>query len=253
MSQASVIFWPDTASNEATIAPLQVVGDDHIIKITSNLPNMPNVPVNNSGIYVYDHMLRTVRLTSVANLSGINISITGLSSPIDVDGNPLLSVMELFTETIPGPNAGSVETARIYQQINAITTDADTGVDEISVGFGVRGITAYIFLNLNSSAPMWAGYQGQPIDATINFDYQFYASMTKPETVNTIYGNIMPFPQQLPAFALLGAVQHNNNSVTTNINTQVQLPVIVWATINDTSVLPNSSFYFTVVQQGLTS
>lgn len=255
MSQPQVIFWPDAAFNRATIAPLQEVGADLTVKINSNLPNMPNVPVNNSGVYVYDNMLRTVAITSANDVSAVNFFITGLSSPIDGDGNPTLSVVELFTETIAGPNADTVETVRIYQRIDSITTSVAIAPDQISVGFGIRGITKYIFLNLNNSAPLWAGYQGQPINATANFDYQFFASMTKPETIDTVSGKITPFPASIPAFPVFPALQHDTNSVASSINTQVSMPVIVWASIHDREVLPGplASFYFTVVQQGLNS
>jgi hypothetical protein len=251
MSHPKVIFWPNVENNVATIAPLQVVGDDLTVQINSNQPNMPNVPVNNSGVYIYQDMLRTVSITSPNDLSAISFFIMGLSSPLDENGNPVLSTVELDTETIlVGPNNGTVLTTRVYQQIYSITTDIATGTDQVSVGFGSGGITAYTFLNLNSSAPQAVQLQGQVVNGNDNFNYQFYASMTKPEIINTNYGTVTPFPQPIPAFPV--------GTLNTNVNIQVPLvgpQAIIWAQISDaTNPASDSvtSFYFTIIEQGIT-
>ena len=259
MSQPNVIYWPSTIANATTIAPLQIVGADLTVKIASNLPYPQHTSDNTSGIYVYDKMIRNVSLTSASDLSAVNFSITGLSSPIDATGNPTLSIMEMHTEVIAGPNTNTVYTARIYSQITSITTNAPTGADLVSVGFGERGITAYVFLSSGSSSPQHFSFQGQPINATANFDYEFFSSVTRPETIDYNYGKLTPFPAPIPAFSMMqgAGIQHNTNFVMNNLGGLPCAPCsILWAMINDREAyeaapIPDASFYFTVLQQGI--
>jgi hypothetical protein len=199
-------------------------------------------------------MIRTVSLFSTADLSRDVVKVTGLSCAVDANGNPSSPLIE-HEETIGGPNNGKVETSRIYKRIDSITLSNRVSPTEVnfSVGFGTSGITDYVFLNLNSSSPLHYGCQGQPIDAdATDFSYQFYSSMTRPETINYLYGNLSAF-SPIAAFPLLPAVAHDTNSVFCNLISPVGMANIVWANIKDVKNPPQASFYFTVLQQGLHS
>jgi len=256
MSITSQIFWPSFNDNVATIAPLQTVGADLTVKIRSNQPNQPNVSVNDSGVYYYNSMLRTVSINSVHNWAATNFFITGLSAPVDGNGNPS-ETLSVFTETIPGPNPAPSETARVYARIDSITTS--TPIPDpfpISVGFGTHGITAYTFLNMDVSPPQHWAFQGQPINAAAGFRYTFYGSLTVPEIINTQYGNLTPFPHPIPSFPLLAAPASVLNTLISNLSGQANLSLypfirLGWANINDSGGDGNASFYYTFYQQGI--
>ncbi len=245
-----VIYWPSFISGIAQIAPLQAVGADHVVKIRSNLPFMPNVPANNSGIFKYPSMIRTVALASLSNLSAINFTITGLASLPDANGNPL-NCLQVISETIAGPNIDTVESINLYSRIDSIVASTDTAGDEVSVGFGSKGIIAYIFLNLNSPPPQHWAIQGQPITALPAFTYEFYGTLTEPEVINDQQGNVAPFPAFIPAFSVNGP--HNNQPSYAAIlgPSNVGLLRMVWTKIDDSAGDGNASFYQTFIQQGI--
>lgn len=269
MSISSHIFWPDAASNEATIAPLQSVGADLTVKIQSNQPNMPNVPVNNSGIYYYNSMLRTISFNSASDLQamGVRFTVTGLSAPVDGDGNPT-ETLSVFTEgPINAPNPDPTFSARVYARIDSIKTSVPIPDPfQVSVGFGTKGITSYIFLNMDVSPPQHWAIQGQPSDASAALAYDFYGSLSVPETINTLYGNLTPFPtvipQHIPSFPLTALAIDTDILIsnTSNFYNSSTFPFpsmvrMLWANVNDGSntalVASTSSLYFTFYQQGI--
>lgn len=273
MSHPTVIYWPDFLTSAQEIAPAQIVADDgnnnFIVRIRSNAGNMPNVPVNNSGIYYMPHMIRKLSFGATADLSGLNIIIRGLSCPVDgITGNPT-QVLTVADEVVTGPTAGvagRTATTRIYARVDSIILSGNTGANQIYVGLGRSGITNYVYMNLNNSAPQHWTLQGNPTNNNAGFLYSFYMSLTRPETINYNQGNLIPFPQSIPAF-LIGAAQTGGNYLVSNfdnkvigkngVDTTVCSPIanIIWANINDTTapgeVQPNTGFYFTCIQQGI--
>lgn len=252
MSLHSVKFWPSANDNLATIAPLQVVGADLTVKIASNLPNMPNVSVNNSGVYQYKDMIRTISITSASNLAAINFTITGLASVQDTVGNPL-NCIQVISEVVAGPNASTVQSVNLYSRIDSITTSVPTGAGQVSVGFGKKGITDYSFPNLNTSPPQHWAIQGQPVDATVTFNYQFYLSQTFPEVINDQQGNVTPYPAYIPGFSLTGSASHADPSYFPTAGTGIGIARMVWTNIDDSGAgNGNAKFYQTFIQQGIT-
>lgn len=267
MSHPTVIYWPSYGSSEGAIAPSQEVIDDgngnFIVRIISNQPNMPNVPVNNSGIYYMQSMIRKIIFNTNGNLTGVNITIKGLSCPVDTEGNPTETLTE-FTETIAGPNIGVwVETLRIYSRVDSITLSAATGVGiTLSAGLGRSGITAYVYLNLNNAPPQHWTLQGALSNDNPQFAYGFYMSLTRPETINYNQGNLIPYPYTIPTFLVGEGITDGSSYLVSNFNNTViggpktqcsPVANIVWASIEDASGDPkdSSDFYFTYVQQGI--
>jgi hypothetical protein len=262
-------YNPVTTVNEnlEIIAPLQNVGANLTLKIHSNQPNMPNVSVNNSGVYYYDSMIRSVSLTSSADLSGINFTITGLGTPIDgtstvvgPNGSNPTQVLSVISETIAGPSPGAGEpvlgttqTANIYARIDSITTNAPVPFPGVSVGFGSFGITAYIFLNLNVPGGFGQAFaiQGNPTPITEpEFVYAFWGSLTAPESINNLYGNLIPYPQPIPAWQFAGSF-NNNNGYGSSVN-DFNIFKIIWTNVNDTAGDGNGGLYVDFVQVGIT-
>jgi hypothetical protein len=277
MSHPTIIYWPSYRASFQEIARAQTVADNgngnFKVQITSNQPNMPNVPVNNSGVYYMPSMLRTLSFGSEGgDLSALQITIKGLSCAYDAGatGNPI-EVLTDSEETIQGPTIGSggrVFTGRLYARVDSITLSAGTGVNEITVGLGRAGITAYIYLNLNNAPPQHWTLQGAPSDpGNVQFFYGFYMSLTRPETIDYNKGNLIPYMfNYIPAF-LIGAEQSGGNYLVSNFDNQVlstndpqnfnrcsPIANIVWAAILDNTTDPetaNTAFYFTCVQQGI--
>lgn len=270
MSHSTVIYWPSYSESQEAIAPSQEVIDDgngnFIVRIISNQPNMPNVPVNNSGIYYMQSMLRTLSFESSGNLSGLQITIKGLSCDVDNEGNPTETLTEI-TEIITGPTAGSggrVSTNRLYARVDSITLSAATGIGvTLSAGLGRSGITAYVYLNLNNAPPQHWTLQGAPYGNSTDFKYAFYMSLTKPETINYNQGNLIPYPRAIPAFMVGEEVTDGEKYLISNLTNHVDgnqtsacsaIASIVWASIEDNTADPKSAsteFYFTCVQQGI--
>lgn len=250
MTNPRTYHWPSVASNVATIASLQTVAANAQVVINSNLPYAQTVPVSNSGIYLYTDMLRTVSFTSTANISGVTFTINGLSTAVDGNGNPTGQLVNT-TETRTGPNANTVQTTRLYSQINSITTgNPGTGANTVSVGFGYNGITSYMVLNTNSHSPQQWTALAQPLNAAATFDWTIFASVTR----NIVY----PISPSDPVFATaplppLFPIQIGTGNNTGSSFPQTEVMSMLWATIGTTNagVNGNSEFYFTVLQQGI--
>lgn len=78
---------------------------------------------------------RTVSLTSAANLSGVNFTITGLTA----DGTAV-------SETIAGPNATTVYTTALFNSVTSVTADAAVA-SAVTVGSGTTGNTRWVKLD----------------------------------------------------------------------------------------------------------
>jgi hypothetical protein len=254
VSHASVIYWPSVVGNLATIANLQSVTQSNGAT-PAGYPLVLNATggLNQNGRYYYNNMIRKISLTSVNNLSGISFVITGIGSPVGTNGNPL-ATLSVVSETMAGPNNATVNSVNLYSAIDSIVPmSVIVAPNQVSAGFGPSGITAYTFLNTNSSSPQHWSLQGQLLNVT-TMTYTFYASLTKPESVNYQYGNLRSFPVQIPAFPV-GTAQTTGNYLVSNVNgLNNNIANIVWANINSTATTVNdsTSFYFTCIQQGIT-
>lgn len=269
MSHPTTLNWLPVAGNLAAIAPLQSLTAAGPVDINSNLPFMPNVPVNTSGIYEFNKVARSVSITSANNNAGVVFTITGFGYAITPVGVPpfadftISSIYQPITTTITGVNNNTVQNLGfVFKKITSITASA--AFTNISVGFGSYGITDYIFTDYNRHYWNLSVGAYNPIGNTIS--YTFYGSLIKPEEPNSYFGNLDVFPYILPAnkLPLPGAGAY---PLTTSVTV---IPVtnpysVIWATIVDGTVVSpapsiiaapggkTNSLYITTVQQGTCS
>lgn len=229
MSSPRVISW--LPINNTLIA------DSQSTTAAGNLALNSKVPTQPKGAFIYDKVIRKIRLTTTGNESGTQYTITGIGSPVDGNGNPTQPV-SLITE---GPFAGPTNVLpknsdNIYQQIISIFANAAVG--NISVGSGASGITDFVFLDHNT------------VFGAANCSIQFlnratisaigYNSLNKPQVPDINFGNLVTSPFLATQFI-----------ASTFANTFQQIPTpcsVVWLSISNTTT---DSLNFTVLQQGV--
>ncbi len=230
MSIPIVLQWSESFANLAVIAASTTLAGAGSLAINSNLPNSQ---VSTHGPYVYDKMARTVSFTSNSATSnaGVAITITGIGSAVDSNGNPT-GIYSAISETISAGPAGYsiVNSANIYTQISAISVNG--AITSLSAGFGTTGVTDYVFMDYNRSA-WYATVQAQLVNH-VALSYTINQSLTKPETPVIQYGTLASAPAGVPAFAVSTAT----TNATTNQIAQLTFPVCeVWANvINPTTI-----------------
>lgn len=238
MSQPTVIYWAPVTGNTAVISSLQNYSGAGNLTLNSNVPNSP---ISNNGPYVYDGVARTVSFTSANNLSARTITITGIGSAVDANGNPTQSLGTVITETLSGPNANTVNSAKIYKQIDSISING--AANALSVGFGASGIGTFTYTDYDRTG-WYASCQTAVYNRT-TLTHTVYLSLTKPETIDYKYGNLIAYPQAIPTFPL-GAVDSAVSQLLA-----ISIPVVLaWVNVKATA---GDSMYFTVLQQGIRS
>lgn len=131
MTKTVVYHWP--AQDTAAISALQTVGAGGSMVLNGTL-KQPTI-----AIVEFVGICRKVTLTSAANLSAGNFTITGTYL-----GKPQ-------TETMPGPNANTVESAYLYDNVLSIVSVASTGANTVSAGSGSDGHTRLYYYDPQSS------------------------------------------------------------------------------------------------------
>ena len=101
MSQAQIIVWEPSNGNTDTIASVQALaGAGNLVLNTNTLPNntlaFPTT-TNPFGSYIYNGVARAVLISSSANLSALNVTITGLGSAVDGVGNPTGPIFNTYS------------------------------------------------------------------------------------------------------------------------------------------------------------
>ena len=235
MSYPVVVRWEPVTGNTAAISSLQDYPGAGNLILNSNVSNSS---ISYYGPYIYNKVIRTVSFTSVNNLSGVTITINGLGSAVDANGNPTQSLGTSITETLAGPNANTVNTVHIFKQIDSISINGAAA--GLSAGFGPSGICEYILVDYNRVG-WYASYQTAIYNRT-TLTHTVYITLTKPE-VPTYEGNLKPYPEVIPAFEI-GTVDSTVNQL---LNTAYPI-VMCWATIKATS---GETFYFTALEQGI--
>ena len=242
MSYPIVIPWAEFTANKAAIAPLQTLAAAGNLAINVNNSNL------SSNSYVYDRVIRTVSITSANNLSGVQFTISGIGSPVDGDGNPT-QVLGDYAITVTGPNANTVRTSGIFSQIRSIITNG--AANGVSVGFGLTGITDYVFLDYNRhmfQTSVQLHFNALPLPTTLQATV--YQSLSKPQYLNNPNVDIGQFTQTAPIAAF--AVAANLTNATNNQIGSLQAPVaITWANMSVTGAAGTDSLIFTVEQQGI--
>ena len=224
-----IISW--LPLDNTLIAPSQALAAPGNLSLNSKVPGQP------SGAFVYDKVIRVIRLTSTQDVSAINFTVTGIGTEVDANGNPTGVVRFMNDEVIQGPtNVLPRSSARIYQQIISISADAP--VANISVGSGASGITDFVFLNYKSVYGA-ANCSIQFVDF-VNISATGYVSLNKPQMINYNAGNLASSPFMANEFI-----------ASTQVNTFKSVPkpsAVCWLSIKDTTT---DSINFTVLEQGV--
>ena len=117
-----------------------------------------------------DGLAHQISLVSTANLSGINITITGL----DADGVE-------FSETRAGPNNNTVETSQYFKEIISISAASTLGANTLDVGWVDEFVSQTIPLETILHNPVSAQVT---LTGTANFDIE--------DTLSDIRGSYSP-------------------------------------------------------------
>ena len=110
------------------------------------------------GTARFDYFMRPVTITAAGNMSAVTFTINGQDANLNT-----------VTETIAGPNAGTVTSVNIYNRINSIVASA--AVTNVSVGDGSTGTSRTIPMDVrvaNFKASLAAMVTG-----TINYTIQY--------------------------------------------------------------------------------
>lgn len=239
MSQPIIIPWLPV--DNTLIAPLQTLAAAGNLSLNSKVPGQPQGP------FIYDRVIRDISITSANDLSAVHFTITGIGSPVDADINPT-QVLGLISETIIGPNAGTVDSGNIYSQIISITTDAP--VNAVSVGSGPNGITDYVFLDYNRT--MFQTSVQLQFNPRTTSTVTVFQSLTKPQTIDINAGNLINVQPIVGNLAINSSAYPVSVALTGASTKQLgilQSPVaLTWAAVNASTT---DSIIFTVLQQGI--
>lgn len=248
MSQPLVSYWPSIVANTQTIASAQTLATAGPLVLNYNGPQTLAVPA--FPVFTMPGIVRNIAIGSEEDNTGVEFTITGLGCPfaqLDEDFNPQGLVNQPISETITGPESTVVTTASIFSRVDSITTNAATNED-VQVGYGNYGITAYQFLDVNRIS--WnAAYQAQyvQVDSDPTLTYSLYVSLTRPYEFIESQGTIIFPPQKIAANKLVDAAETTNFGVLAN-------PVyIIWAQCTESTVDSQDSFYLTTLQTGIRS
>ena len=162
MSKIVVYTWPQ--ADVAAVSALQTTAGAGTLLLNGTLAK----PIYN-GLYIpFFDQYRTVSLTSLNNLSGVNVTITGTLQGAVV------------TSTIVGPNDDTVYTSQLYDSVTAVTVNG--AVTAMSVGSGSTGQTAWF--TYDRFAPYAALTCACVATSTINYSLQV--------TLDSVFTNPTP-------------------------------------------------------------
>jgi hypothetical protein len=231
MSNPVKIVWLPSAGNSATIASVQTTTGPGNLVLN---PNRTNPTDCQTSYYEFEQVWRTVSVTSSANNSGVGITITGYGTT--ATAGILQASPSIISETIAGPNAGTVHGAYIYKKIYSITVGG--AVTNLSAGFGSSGMTDIVFLNNNR--PSWHGaVQCQALNRSA-LTYGVFRTLETQEYINSGFDN-----RRLLATTFI------NTGTTTDVYSGIDYPATgVYAYIL-TNTGANEHLIFNVLQQGV--
>lgn len=194
MAKPVVFNW--TAANTTDVCLLQTTtGAGSLVingNLTSNTTGIPRSPyASNPAGYsaTFIGCSRTVSVTSTANNSGINVTITGILNSASK------------TETIAGPNNTTVYTTGLFDTVTGVSVNGATAGGGISVGSGSTGQTHWH--GYDFYVPYAATTVTVAITGTIN--YTFQATLDDVNTVanpDIIAGTVLPQAGNAQAFVL---------------------------------------------------
>lgn len=232
MSQPSVITF--NAASATVIAPLQNVLANHQLLLNNTdingNPISANYVVSGSQMAVIPNFQRPLTITSANDLTGVNFVIVGAS----VNSTPV-------TETLAGPNNGSVTSVSSYNKIISITANANA--NGVSIGVFTTGLSRWIKLDANRDNPALA-----VIQAVVNTANNAAITYTVNGTASRVENNFTGIPVTPAVFSnpISAGFTNANTSVVGNevLNYQA-VNVSVTASAN------GGSMVLTVLQSGV--
>lgn len=173
--QVRVYRWP--APSNVAVAALQTLVAAGNLSINGTFA----VSVNGGTSSVtFNDYSRVVSLTSANNLSGVNFTVTGTLNGAVV------------SETIAGPNVGTVSTTQLFNTVTSISASAAAAA--VSAGIGATGNTAWF----NSDTYLQVSAMTIQVVVTGAITYTFATTL---DDVNTITAptSFAPIPTMLAA------------------------------------------------------
>lgn len=134
MAIPAVFIWP--AADTQAISATQTLGAAGGLLINGTLAQ---TLTGGSPYVIFPGISRTVSLTSVNNLSGVNFTITGTYRGA------------VQTETRAGPNNNTVFTTALFDSVTSITTSG--AATAVSAGSGTTGQTQWYNYNYHAIYP----------------------------------------------------------------------------------------------------
>lgn len=160
MARQAVFTW--LAANTTGVTSLQTLAGAGNLTI-----NGPLVPSTGTAA-VFQNVSRTVSLTSANNLSAVNVTITGIYGGY------------FKSETISGPNANTVYTTGLFDNVTSVRVDAAAAA--ISVGSGTTGQTHWFTHNYHATV---IGCAIQVV-VTGTINYSFQTTLDDAQLVSTV-------------------------------------------------------------------
>lgn len=149
VAKPKVFVWP--IPDVAAICQLQSTSGAADLLLNGNITISSSFP----GMAVFPGITRTVSLTSANNLSGRNFTITGL-----LNGSQI-------SEVIAGPNANTVETTAIFDQVTNVHVNGS--VSAVSIGTGKTGRTHWFNYDYDNVFPSLSVQS--VVSGTINYTF----------------------------------------------------------------------------------
>lgn len=153
MASPTVFVW--VPANTTYIAQVQSLGAAGSMVLNGSVIQPQSITINQTA--VFPGFNRLVTLTSANNNAGVNFTINGYLNGIAV------------TETIAGPNANTVASAQLYDQVTSITTNG--AINAVSAGIGNTGNTSWFTCDQYRDV-FNLGIQVQVSAGTITYSFQ---------------------------------------------------------------------------------
>ena len=187
MAQPARFTFP--AGTTTSICSAQTTAGAGSFVIDGPLVDTASITAGGPRRVILPGIQRVVSLTSAANISAVNFTITGFDSR-----------GVAVSETRAGPNINTVETAQEFAIVTSVTVNAAVGTGT-SVGTGTTGTTRWWTNNLNIAPANLALYVA--ITGTINYTVQ-----DTPDNANDVTITPVAFPH--PTLAALTANGNSN-------------------------------------------
>lgn len=212
MSRPAIFNW--TAADAAAVSALQTTAG-----AGSFLLNGTYNSLNINPTVKFPNFQRVVSLTSAANISGVQFTITG----------KLLG--QVVTETRAGPNANTVATTQIYDEITSVTVDGAVATNT-SVGTGQTGYTN------------WFSHDFERTVANVGIACVITGTITY--SYDVTLDNVMDSSVTVTEFTPIATLSAATGNILGNLTTPVR-----FSRVNVSASTGAATLVETIIQQGL--